>query len=78
VRRVPRVDPVAAFARNVKQTRAERELTQEAVAGAIGMDPAQFGKIERGEVDPSVRTVARIAKGLGVPPADLLAGVEAG
>ncbi len=34
------------------------------------------GRIERGERDPSVKTVARLARGLGVSPGELFEGVE--
>lgn len=70
------VDPLAALSRNIRAARAARDLSQEAVASAINMDPSQYGKIERGEVDPSVRTLSRIAAGLGVEPAELLKGVR--
>jgi len=33
------------------------------------------GRIERAERDPGVRTVAKLARGLGIEPADLLKGV---
>lgn len=69
------MDALAVFARNVRDARANADMSQRDVAEAIGMDVAQFGKIERGEVDPGVRTVARIAKGLSLPAARLFEGV---
>lgn len=70
------MDPLERLAQNLRAARLERELTQEAFAARINMDPAQYGKIERGAVDPSVRTLARIAAGLKLSPADLLDGVQ--
>lgn len=69
------MDALEILSRNLRATRTARGLSQEAVASAIGMDPSQYGKIERGEVDPSIRTLARIATGLGVKPAELLLGL---
>jgi transcriptional regulator with XRE-family HTH domain len=40
------------------------------------MDQSYYNRIERGKVDPSVRTVARLAAALGVTLSDLLRGVE--
>jgi len=34
------------------------------------------GRIERAERDPGVRTLAKIARGLGVAPHDLFDGVQ--
>jgi len=35
------------------------------------------GRIERAERDPGVRTTAKLAKGLDIPPAELFRGVRA-
>jgi len=72
------MDALAIFARNLKAARTAAGLTQEELSGRIEMDPAQYGKIERGQVDPSVRTVARIAAGLELSAADLLRAEDVG
>lgn len=36
-----------------------------------GLDKAQYSRIENGKTDPSVSTVAKIAKALGISLADL-------
>lgn len=44
---------------------------------AADMDQSQYSRIERGEVDPSIRTVTRLARALETTPAQLLHGVGA-
>lgn len=68
------MQPADLFARNLREARIARGLTQEQLAGRIEMD-AQYGKIERGAVSPSVNTLVRIARGLEVAPAELLRGL---
>jgi DNA-binding XRE family transcriptional regulator len=50
-------------------------LGQEAAGDGAGMTQSQYGRIERGEVDPSIKTLARLAVALGVAASDLLRGV---
>lgn len=56
--------------------RAALGVSQEKVALAADMDQSQYSRIERGEVDPSIRTMARVARALQVTPAQLMDGVE--
>lgn len=58
----------------MRRLRRERQLSQEALADAAGIDRSHMGKIERGERNVSVLNVARIADALGVRPSDLLSG----
>lgn len=60
------MDPVAAFARNVKAQRAAAGLTQDQVADACGMDVGQYRNIEGGQTNTSIRTASRVAAGLGL------------
>jgi transcriptional regulator with XRE-family HTH domain len=69
-------DPLRIFAANLRAARLARGLTQESVATAAGMDMSYYGRLERAVVDPSVRTVTRVATALGVTPARLMEGVE--
>ncbi|WP_445151148.1 helix-turn-helix domain-containing protein [Baekduia sp. Peel2402] len=72
--RVPH-DPLPAFAVNLLTERTRRGLTQEALALEADMDQSYYGRLERGEIDPGVRTVARLAVALSVEPADLMADI---
>jgi transcriptional regulator with XRE-family HTH domain len=69
------VDPLDAFTTNLRAAREAAGLTQEELANAIGTTQAYYSKVEGGHHDPSVRTVAKIAVGLGVTAADLMRNV---
>lgn len=69
------MDPLAAFAANVAAARRAAGLTQEALAAKADLSMAYVGRIERAEKDPSVRTIARLARGLDVQVEALFAGV---
>lgn len=58
--------------RNVRRLRVERKLTQEQLAHESGIDLTYLGGIERGRRNPSVDVLGRLARSLGVHPADLL------
>lgn len=61
-----------------KNIRAERKrvgITQEALAERCDMHPVEVGRAERGTRDLRVSTVAKLARGLGVPACELLRGV---
>jgi transcriptional regulator with XRE-family HTH domain len=69
------IDPLKTFTTDLRRRRAELGLSQEAVALEAGMDQSQYSRIERGEVDPSIRTLTRIARALGTTPSELLRGI---
>jgi transcriptional regulator with XRE-family HTH domain len=68
-------DPLLTFAATLRRLREERELSQEALALRCDMDPAEVRRIEASRRDPGVRVVARLAAGLDVAPAELLAAI---
>lgn len=72
----PPADPVAQLAENVKRVRADRGLTQEAVAHLGDLELSDVGRVERAERDPGIRVLSRIAYGLDISPAELLRGVS--
>lgn len=57
--------------KRVKKLRRERKISQEALAEKAGIHRTYMGKIERGENNPPVHTVDRIAKALKVKISDL-------
>ncbi len=59
------------FGENVRKTREAKGLAQKQVALACKMDPAQYSRIEHNKTDPSLSTVFKIAKALGVSVAEL-------
>src|SRR4051812_18557117 len=66
------VDVKVLFGRRVRQLRKQKGVSQEAFAHEIKIDRSYFGSIERGERNVSLDNICLIAKGLGVPPAQLL------
>lgn len=58
--------------RNVRRLRQAKGLTQEALAHGADIDTRYVGGIERGEENPSVAVVGRLAEVLGVRASDLL------
>lgn len=58
---------------NVRRLRKARGLSQEALAGEAGIAMRHLGRIERGEGNPTVSVLARLAEVLGVQPTDLYA-----
>ena len=55
----------------IKHIRTAKNLSQKEVTLAIGMGAAQYSRIENGKTDPSISTLDKIAKALGVTLAEL-------
>ena len=60
----------------IKRLRAARDLTQEALADAVGISGSQVSNIERGERDVDTELLAKIAAALGVHVTELFEGQE--
>jgi transcriptional regulator with XRE-family HTH domain len=69
---VARDEWVVAFGREVRRRRLERGWTLDALADAAGLTPNFIGGVENGRRNPSLTSMARIAKGLSVHLAELL------
>jgi transcriptional regulator with XRE-family HTH domain len=61
---------------NIRAARKAAGLTQHEAADVVGTGLAHYGRLERGDVDPRVSTLLRVAAGLGVPVAELLRGLD--
>jgi transcriptional regulator with XRE-family HTH domain len=70
------MDPLQAFAANVRRLREERQLTQERLAEQAGLHMTDIARIETLRRDPGIKVVVKIAHGLDVPTAELFRGVE--
>lgn len=67
---------MAALAQRLRAVREERGLTQQAVARAAGIASDMVSRLENGHyTSPGLRTLLRIADGIGVPLAALLPGI---
>ena len=61
-----------AFARTVRRLRRERDLSQRALAAVAGLAEKHVSEIERGNREPKLSTIFKLARGLGVPPEALI------
>lgn len=70
------VTPEEAFGNVVRQLRLELDMSQEELAHAADRHRTYVSLIERGMNSPSLQTIFRLAKVLGVKPSELLSRVE--
>jgi len=52
--------------KNIKQVRVTKNLSQKEIISVAKLGAAQFSRIESGKTDPTVNTLEKIAKALGV------------
>jgi transcriptional regulator with XRE-family HTH domain len=60
------------MAKRLREWRAKRQLSQRALAEASGVSREYIARIELGQHDPTVSTLVKLAKALGVKPGVLL------
>ena len=65
-----------AFGQTVRRVRESAGVAQKALALIAEMDRSYLGRLERGEKQPSLNVVFRLAVALGVVPGDLVAKIE--
>jgi len=65
-----------ALGRAVRQLRAIGGLSQETLGFAAGLHRNYVGAIERGEINPTLRVLCKLAYGLRIPASDLLVMAE--
>jgi transcriptional regulator with XRE-family HTH domain len=68
-------DPRATFGANLRSAREQAGLTQEALGHRADFHPTEVNRIERGRRNPGLLTIVKLAKALGIPAGDLLAGL---
>lgn len=66
------MDLNAAAAENIKRIRKTQKLSLERTAALAGVSRSMLGQIERGEANPSVAILGKLAAALKVPAAELL------
>ena len=65
-----------AFGRNIRRLREASRLTQENLAVDSGLDRSYIGGIERGERNPSLSAILKLASALNVSPGHLFSGID--
>jgi len=68
---------LATFGLNVRKRRESLDLTQIEAAERADLDPTYISGIERGVRNPSLISIARVAKALDITVSELCAGVRA-
>ena len=63
---------VADLGARIRWLRQDAGLTLDSLAAQSGVSRAMLSKVERGEKNPSLAVVTRIARGLGIPLSSLL------
>jgi transcriptional regulator with XRE-family HTH domain len=64
-----------AFGRRLRALRAEQSVSQNLLSRRAGTHSTEIGKLERGERDPRLTTILRLARGLDRPPEALVEGL---
>jgi transcriptional regulator with XRE-family HTH domain len=67
---------VHTFGKNLRRLRTERGYSQERFAHLVDLDRTYIGGIERGERNPSLKAIIRLAGCLEVEPAKLFDSAE--
>ena len=64
-----------AVGNRIRELRAARDWSQEEFADRCRIHRSHMGEIERGEVDVSISTLRKVAKGFGMTVSEFLRGV---
>jgi len=64
------------FGTRIRALRKELALSQEELGEVAGLHRTYIGHLERGEVNPSLINILRVAKALKVDPSDLVSGLK--
>lgn len=69
-------EAAAAFGEVIRAERIKQAIAQDQFALLANVDRSYYGKLERGERQPSLALILRIAGGLGVTASDLVDQTE--
>jgi transcriptional regulator with XRE-family HTH domain len=70
------VDVATSFGKNLARCRKRANLSQEELAVRASLHRTAVGQLERGERVARVDTLIKLAGSLGVPPGELLEGMD--
>lgn len=63
------------FGDRMRELRKAHSISQDTLADRTGIHATAIGRLERGNREPRLTTIVRIARGLDVHPGELLDGV---
>jgi transcriptional regulator with XRE-family HTH domain len=66
----------AAFGRAIYALRIERKLSQEELSFQSKIDRSYLGQLERGEKEPCLEVIFKIADALATPPSEIFRTIE--
>jgi len=77
-RRATSFEPLtaAAFGAVIREERVAQGIAQDQFALQANVDRSYYGKLERGERQPSLALILRIAGGLGLSASEIMGRVE--
>lgn len=61
-----------AFGKHLRKLRKEKGFTQESLAYKADLSLSQIGRIERGEINPTLCTIKLIAENIGISVSQLV------
>jgi transcriptional regulator with XRE-family HTH domain len=70
------ITPEEAFAKTLHDVRKQRSISQEELGFESGYHRTYISMLERGKMNPSLRTLLSLAAALNMPAAELVEGVE--
>jgi len=65
-------EEVQKLAENLKRIRAEKDISQGDIVKSTGIDKAMISNIENGKTNPTLATIAKLAKAIGVSVGELM------
>ena len=65
-------DEAQKLGKNLKRIRTEKGISQGDIVKASGIDKAMISNIENGKTNPTLATIAKLAKAIGVSVGELM------
>jgi len=65
-----------AFGKRMRELRHREGMSQDMLARETDIHPTSIGRLERGDREPKLTTILRLADGLGVEPGELVNGLR--
>ena len=71
---VAKANELRRFGERLRKHRIEQGWSQEALGARAGIDRTHIGKLERGQSEPGLLAISRLAAALGIRVATLVEG----